>query len=76
MYVPSKELLLQQDAFLFAVYGLTPEKVKEMKLSDIDKKLEEGKKDITWFQAYKFRSLLESKPKTSLWKRIISKIKY
>ena len=72
--LPSKETLLMVDALLFAVYGLEPAKVKDMKLQEIFKLLAKAKKDITWGQAYKFTSLMESKP-TTLWQKILKKLK-
>ena len=73
--IPTKEDLLKMDALLYSVYGYEPEKVKDLKISEIKKLVTTAEKNITWFQAYKLRSLLESKPKT-LWTRILSKIKH
>jgi hypothetical protein len=74
IYVPSKEKLLEVDALLYAVYGWEPNKVKTMKLETVQYWVRMAEKKITWIQAYKFRSLMESKPKT-LWQKILSKIK-
>ena len=73
--LPPKEDLLKMDALLFSVYGYEPEKVKNLKLSEIKKLIVKAEKNITWIQAYKFISLLESKPRT-LWQKILSKIRH
>jgi hypothetical protein len=72
---PTKEELLAIDALLFSVYGLEPKDVKDMKLANILKKIKLAQNDLTWIQAYKFTSLMESKPRT-LWQKILSKIKH
>jgi hypothetical protein len=72
--IPSKDSLLAADALLYAVYGYEPKKVKDMKLTEIERLVKKAEKEMTWFEAYKFKSLLESKPKT-LWQKILSKIK-
>jgi hypothetical protein len=73
--IPSKDSLLAADALLYAVYGYKPEKVKDLKLTEIERLVKKAEKEMTWFQAYKFKSLLESKPK-SLWAKIFSKTKH
>jgi len=66
----TKEDLLKMDALLYSVYGMEPEKVKIMKISEIEKLVKKAEKEMTWFQNYKFISLLESKPRT-LWQKIL-----
>ena len=73
-YFPDRKVLDEASALLFAVYGIEPKKVTDMTWREISEKVKDAENKITWIQIYKFRSLLESKPKT-LWQRIISKIK-
>jgi len=68
--IPTKESLLLADALLFSVYGWQPNKVRKMQLSSIDRWVVLAKKRMTWGNVYKLRSLLEAKPKKSIWKRI------
>ena len=68
--IPTKEALLLADALLFSVYGWKPNKVRKMELSSIIRWVMYAKKRMTWGDAYKMRSLLEAKPKKSIWKRI------
>jgi len=68
--IPTKEALLLADALLFSVYGWKPNKVRKMELSSIIRWVMYAKKRMTWGDAYKMRSLLEAKPKKSIWKKI------
>lgn len=76
IYVPDKKKLWEVDALLFAVYGWEPKKIQSMKLETIRHWVRLAEKKITWTQAYKFRSLLEPRPKRTLWQKIFSKIKH
>jgi len=68
--VPTKEALLLADALLYSVYGWLPNKVRKMELTSIVRWVGYAKKRMTWGDAYKMRSLLEAKPKKSIWKKI------
>lgn len=70
--IPEKSALLLADGLLFSVYGWTPDKIKNMKLSSIKRWVKLAKKRMTWEDAYRMRKLIESKPKkVSLWKKIL-----
>lgn len=68
--VPDENTLLLVDALLFAVYGWTPNKVRKMKLSSIQRWVKYAKKRMTWGDAYKLRRLVKPKEK-SWWKKIL-----
>lgn len=74
VFIPDKDTLLLADALLFAVYGWTPDKVKKMKLSSIERWIGHAKNRMSWGDAYKLRVMLQ--PKDSIWKRIFSKKNY
>ena len=73
--IPEKEILLLADALLFAVYGWTPDRMKRIRLNSIKRWIEYAKKRMTWGDAMKLRAILEPRKET-LWKKIISKIKF
>jgi len=72
--IPEKLVLRLADALLFSVYGWSPTKIRKMKLTSIEHWLVLAKKRMTFGDAYKMRMLLE--PKRSVWKKILSKIKF
>lgn len=73
--VPDKNVLLLVDAVLFSVYGWTPDRVKKMKLSSLQRWVDYAKKRMSWGDAFKLRKILEEPKKLSLWKKIL-KIKF
>jgi len=68
--IPEKEALLLADALLYSVYGWLPNKIRKMELSSIVRWVGYAKKRMTWGDAFKLRSLLEAKPKKSIWEKI------
>jgi len=72
--IPQKKVLKLADALLFSVYNWSPIKIRKMKMSSIEHWLKLAKKRMTFGDAYKMRMLLE--PKRSIWKKILSKIKF
>ena len=55
--IPEKEDLLLVDALLFAVYGWTPDKIKNMGIKSLVVWSNYAKKRMTWGDAYKMRSM-------------------
>jgi len=73
---PDKQALYYADAFLFSVYGWTPEKVHKMRLESVARWVKLAKKRMTVGDIYRMQRLIESKPERPLWKKILSRIGY